>query len=96
MMLSLAGIPPVAGFFAKYYVFTSALKSDYIWLVGIAVISSLIGVYYYFKVIINMYLPADRDSVQYQIAPRHLIVLWITFAMTLLLGFAPGFLTGLL
>lgn len=54
-LLSLAGIPPTAGFFAKYYVFTSAFYSGYVGLVIIAVIASLIGVYYYFRIIIAMY-----------------------------------------
>ena len=46
IMFSLAGIPPVAGFFAKYYLFYGALIGGYTWLVIIAVMSSLIGVYY--------------------------------------------------
>ena len=95
IMLSLAGIPPVAGFFAKYYVFTTALKSDYIWLVILAVISSLVGVYYYFKVIIYMFQPADRDSVQMTLTPMHVLVLWITLALTIGLGVAPGLLVDL-
>jgi len=96
IMLSLAGIPPVAGFFAKYYVFTTALKSDYTWLVILAVISSLIGVYYYFRVIIAMYQPADRDSVQIEFSPVHHVVLWCTLILTVALGVIPGFLIGLL
>jgi NADH-quinone oxidoreductase subunit N len=55
-LLSLAGIPPLAGFFGKYLVFSLALAKGYTTLVIIAVITSLIGVYYYFKVIIAMYL----------------------------------------
>src|SRR5436853_3747211 len=55
MMLSMAGIPPVAGFFAKYYIFYSALQSGYVWLVVVAIISSLIGVYYYFRVIYTLF-----------------------------------------
>jgi NADH-quinone oxidoreductase subunit N len=54
-MLSLAGIPPLAGFFGKYYIFTSAIQSGYLYLVLIAVLGSLIAVYYYFRVIIVMY-----------------------------------------
>lgn len=56
-MLSLSGIPPLAGFFGKYYIFTAALESGFVWLVIIAVLGSLIGVYYYFRAIINMYKP---------------------------------------
>lgn len=61
-MLSLAGIPPLAGFFGKYYLFSSALQSGHLWIVLIAVLGSLIGVYYYFRVIIAMYLPSVITS----------------------------------
>ena len=47
--LSLAGIPPTAGFFAKYYLFTSAIDAGQMTLVLCAVIGSLLGVYYYFR-----------------------------------------------
>jgi NADH-quinone oxidoreductase subunit N len=96
IMLSMAGIPPVAGFFGKYYVFTAALKSDYTWLVLLAVMSSLIGVYYYFRVIIAMYQPADRESVQLELSKTHVLVLGLAVALTLLLGLAPGFLTNII
>lgn len=94
-MLSLAGIPPVAGFFAKYYIFTAALKSNYTWLVLLAVVSSLIGVYYYFRVIIAMYQPADRESLQLQLSPMHQLVLWLALILTVILGILPGFVISL-
>jgi len=96
IMLSLAGIPPVAGFFAKYYVFTGALKSDYTWLVMIAVISSLIGVYYYFKVIITIFQPADREAVLVEIPTHHNFILWVVMIITLALGIVPGLLIYLI
>ncbi len=96
LLLSLAGIPPVSGFFAKYYVFTAALNADYTWLVLVAVLSSLIGVYYYFRVIISLFQPADKDSLQMEVLPVHHLVLWISLILTLALGIAPGFVVGLL
>ena len=93
-MLSLAGIPPVAGFFAKYYVFLSAIESGYTWLVLVGVLSSLIGVYYYFRIIIAMFQPADRESTQIQFSSSQNAVLWLTVLLSLILGFMPGFLTG--
>lgn len=93
-MLSLAGIPPVAGFFAKYYVFLSAIESGYTWLVLVGVLSSLIGVYYYFRIIIAMFQPADRESTQIQFSASQNAVLWLTVILSLILGFMPGFLTG--
>ena len=95
-MLSMAGIPPVAGFFAKYYVFTGAVQSGYIWLVLIGVLSSLIGVYYYFRVIITMFLPADRESVQYNIPSVQSLILGLILILTLALGMAPSILLDLI
>ncbi len=54
-LLSLLGIPPTVGFFAKYYLFLTAVKSGYIWLVVIAVINSAISAYYYLRPIVVMY-----------------------------------------
>jgi NADH-quinone oxidoreductase subunit N len=52
-MLSLAGIPITAGFFAKFYIFNSAIQAGYLWVVVFAVVNSAISIYYYFKPIIN-------------------------------------------
>ena len=57
-MLSLAGIPPLAGFFAKYYIFSAAIQAGNTGLVLIAIGGSLVGVYYYFRVIIALF---DRE-----------------------------------
>lgn len=54
LLFSLAGIPPMGGFLAKYMVFTGAISSGYLWLTLLAVLSSLIGVFYYFRVIYAM------------------------------------------
>lgn len=95
-LLSFAGIPPVAGFFGKYFVFTAALDSGYTWLVLIAVISSLIGVYYYFRVIITMFQPADRESVQHTFGPSQTLLLGIVMLLTLVLGIVPAIFSDIL
>jgi NADH-quinone oxidoreductase subunit N len=95
LTLSMAGIPPVAGFFAKYYMFYAALESGYAWLVLVAVIGSLIGVYYYFRIIITMYQPADRDALPISMPYYRQFVLWVCVAATILLGLAPAFLSGI-
>jgi NADH-quinone oxidoreductase subunit N len=61
-LLSLAGIPPLAGFFGKYLIFTLALEHGQLPMVIIAIITSLIGVYYYFKIIIAMFLQENVQS----------------------------------
>lgn len=89
LMLSLAGIPPVAGFFAKYYLFYGSLLAGYTWLVLIAVLSSLIGVYYYFRMIYNCWLPRESGQpVTLDLNHRFLLVT-VAF-LVLLLGVFPA------
>ncbi len=95
VVLSLAGIPPTAGFFAKYYIFTAALQSGYTNLVLIAIVASLIGVYYYFRIIIAMYFKEGRNEV-ISIQPNHKIVLIIIAIATIVLGLTPDFIIRLL
>jgi len=95
-MLSLSGIPPLAGFFGKYYIFTSALSSGYIWLVLIAVLGSLIGVYYYFRVIIAMYLKETPDTSPIEVSLFQKILLVITIISALALGIFPDLVIQLL
>ena len=63
-MLSLAGIPPLAGFFGKFYVFTAALKTGapnlgLLWLVILAIAMSAVSLYYYLQVLKQIYVDAD-------------------------------------
>lgn len=95
-MLSLAGIPPMAGFFGKYYLFTTAFESGYIGLVLVAVLTSLIGIYYYFRIIIAMYLKSTEKERIVAIPAYARIVLVVTVILTLLFGIFPDLLVGLL
>lgn len=94
-VLSLAGIPPVAGFFAKYYIFYGALKSNLTWLVLVAVLSSLIGVYYYFRIIIAMYQPAENEPA-FSLKGINFFVLLVAGLLSLALGIFPAWVIGLL
>jgi len=60
-LFALTGIPPLAGFFGKYYVFVSAIESQLVWLAIVGVISSIISSYFYLRPIIYMYFK-DSDS----------------------------------
>lgn len=60
-LLSLAGIPPLAGFFAKYLIFIQAFQAHHIGLVILAIITSLIGVYYYFQIIIAIFFAEGKE-----------------------------------
>ncbi len=62
-MLSLVGIPPLAGFVGKYYLFSAAIEQGYFWLVVVAVLTSVISLYYYVGVVRQMYFqPAAREE----------------------------------
>ncbi len=93
-MLSLAGIPPTAGFFAKYYIFVAAMQSNLTALVLIAILGSLIGVYFYFRLIIAMFRDGDNGELNFTVGYK--VVLVIAGILALLLGVVPGFITGLL
>ncbi len=95
-MLSLAGIPPLAGFFGKYYLFTSSLQAGYIWIVLVAVLGSLVGVYYYFRVIIAMYAKGKETVEEIQVTSLQKIVLLLTILLSLALGVLPEFIIRLI
>jgi NADH-quinone oxidoreductase subunit N len=89
-MLSLAGFPPTAGFFAKFYIFSSAIKSGYLGLVIIAVINSLISVYYYLRVIVYMFMrPAEVEVKPVSIPFSLGLVILLTGIGILALGILP-------
>lgn len=64
-LFSLAGIPPVAGFFGKFFLFTSAAHAGYYWLVFIAVINATISLYYYLLVIKAMFINKSENPIAY-------------------------------
>jgi NADH-quinone oxidoreductase subunit N len=90
-LLSLIGIPMTGGFFAKFYVFSAAVKSDLIWLTVIGVLNSGIGAYYYLRIIVMMYMRESRREVPVTPAPMSLrMALFICLAATISLGIFPG------
>jgi len=95
-LLSLAGIPPTAGFFAKYYIFTAAFQAGYVGLVLIAIIASLVGVYYYFKIIIAMYFKAPTSETSIEVGMNHKLLFILIVLLTIVLGIIPDFIIQLL
>jgi NADH-quinone oxidoreductase subunit N len=89
IMFSLAGIPPTAGFYAKFAVFQAAVAADHIWLAVAAVLFSLIGAFYYLRVVKLMYFdePVDLQPVRVQPAAR--LVLTANGLFLLVLGIIP-------
>jgi len=95
-MLSLAGIPVTAGFFAKYYVFTAMIGTSYKWLLILAILTSCVGVYYYFKVIIAMYFKKPETEEPLPFEMNHALLLGITSLVTLALGLMPDLILRML
>jgi NADH-quinone oxidoreductase subunit N len=62
-LFSLAGIPPVAGFFGKFFLFTSAASAGYYWLVFIAVLNATVSLYYYLLVVKAMFINKNDEPI---------------------------------
>jgi NADH-quinone oxidoreductase subunit N len=91
-LLSLAGIPLTAGFFAKYYMLLAALKTgQFLWLVIFAVLCAAISVYYYFRVIQAMYFK-DGEPAPMQVSSFFKIILVVIAVLIVLLGLFPQWL----
>ncbi|HZI94194.1 MAG TPA: NADH-quinone oxidoreductase subunit N [Patescibacteria group bacterium] len=88
-LLSLAGIPPLAGFMGKWYLFGAAIKGHYAWLAVLMVINSAISLYYYFRVVVCMYLREPLTDEPYATSPALTAALAIAAAATLLIGLMP-------
>jgi NADH-quinone oxidoreductase subunit N len=90
-LLSLIGIPITGGFFAKFYVFSSALQQNLVGLVIIGVINSAIASYYYLRVIVFMYMREPRQEVPVTPIPVGLgLALALSLAATIYLGILPN------
>lgn len=87
-MLSLAGIPPFAGFLGKYYIFSEAIRNGYVTLTLFAIVNSIIAVYYYLKVVIAMYSQPANDK-PLVIHPTYMIVAVICAIVTIGLTAMP-------
>jgi NADH-quinone oxidoreductase subunit N len=93
-LLSLLGLPVTAGFFGKLYIFKAAVNSHLLWLAVLMAINSVIGAYYYFRVIVVMYMrepsaeAAAADPVGFPLTVN--VVLAITAVATILFGVMPN------
>ncbi|MBE9482701.1 MAG: NADH-quinone oxidoreductase subunit N [Chloroflexi bacterium] len=90
-LISLIGMPPAAGFMAKFYLFSGAVQNGLLWLVIIAVINTVISAYYYLRVVKVMWLgaPVSEEKVPSSGALR--LALFFSCLGVLILGVIPGF-----
>lgn len=90
-LLSLAGMPPLAGFVAKFYVFASAVQSQLIWLAFIGVINAIVGLYYYLTVLKVVYLyRSEEEDKSISIPSSYAIALVTCTALIVLIGVMSG------
>jgi NADH-quinone oxidoreductase subunit N len=85
----------MAGFFGKYYLFLNAIHQGKIWLVMVAVLASLIGIYYYLIVIIAMYFKPQENLQSVKVKELHTPVIVILVVVLIALGLAPELLIKL-
>jgi NADH-quinone oxidoreductase subunit N len=69
-LLSLGGFPPTAGFIAKWYVFSAAIKAGYAWLAIVGVLTSVVSVFFYLRVVVMMYMTPSEQPATFPAVPR--------------------------
>jgi NADH-quinone oxidoreductase subunit N len=89
MMFSLAGVPPLAGFFAKFYVFAAAIEADLVALAVIGVVTSVVGAFYYVRIVKVMYFDEPRERFA-PLTPGLAVVLAASSAVVLLFWLVPA------
>ena len=90
IMFALAGIPPFAGFFGKYYVFIAAIKSDLTWLAMVGILTSVISVYFYLRLVVIMYFKSSESEEKISYTASEIIAVVIAVFFVIILGLAPG------
>jgi NADH-quinone oxidoreductase subunit N len=90
-LIALAGFPPLAGFLAKYYVFSEAVRKGLLPLVLIGLLASLISVFYYLRIIVFMYMREPERDLELDVDnPALYLVLFLCLYGVLQLGLFPG------
>jgi len=96
-MVSLAGLPPTGGFVAKFYVFSAAIETGHVWLAVVALLNSVVSVYYYLRLVVMMYMKEPAVGEEHSVSgvadwtgPYAFIALLLAVIGTLNLGLFPG------
>jgi NADH-quinone oxidoreductase subunit N len=95
-MFSLTGIPPTAGFMAKFYVFMAAINAGYTWLVVVALIFSVVSAYFYLRIVMYMYMREPQTEVKLSTSPGINVALAVTTAAVIVLGILPSRVSAIL
>ena len=84
LLFSLAGVPPMVGFFGKFYVLKAAVDAGWVWLAVAGAVASVIGAFYYLRIVFYMYFGAEQDPVDSRMAPVQWVVLMAVAAVMIL------------
>ncbi len=91
-LFSLAGIPPLSGFAGKFFLFSVAAKAGFNWLVAVAAINSTVSLYYYLRIVRQMYMePPDENAKALPVSMIMKTTLFVAVAGTIILGVFPNF-----
>lgn len=91
LVFSLAGIPPMAGFMAKFYVLMAAVKAGLYWLVLAAVLNSAVGIYYYLRFTVHMYMDEPEEKLPpVKASPALVVAIALSIIGVLLIGVVPS------
>jgi NADH-quinone oxidoreductase subunit N len=89
-LLSLGGLPPTVGFIGKWYIFSAAVGAGYYWLAIIGVLTSVVSVFFYLRVVVMMYMAeSDGDTVQVRVTGLGMAALAVSIAAIFYLGVLP-------
>ena len=95
LMFSMAGVPPLVGFWAKWFVIKEIVAMGYIWLAAVAVLFSVIGAYYYLRIVKLMYFDKPEQMTAIKASQGMRFVLSVNGLTLLILGFVPGLMMSL-
>lgn len=94
LMFSLAGIPPMAGFFAKFYVFLAAIQAELYTLAVLGVLSSVVGAFYYIRIVKVMYFDEPAEAFAYPMSGEMRVILFGSVTFTALFFLYPSLLVA--
>ena len=89
-LLSLAGIPPTAGFIGKYFIFLALIETGHYTLAVIAVLYIVVAIYYYFRIVVAMFMKTAPDAERLSFSSGILVTLAVTLVLTLGIGVLPN------
>jgi NADH-quinone oxidoreductase subunit N len=88
-MFSLTGIPPLAGFVGKFYIFKSAVQAGLLWLAVVGVLFSAVSAYFYLRVIMVMYMNEPKEEIKLTTSPSLALALAISVTAVIVIGVYP-------